>query len=277
MIRLAVLGTLSAHSEGFCRHAASSDRLSIAGIFGEDPQRNAYLCETYGVEEKSPQELLECCDAAAIMFRSGDKHLPYAEAFIKKGLPVFIDKPFTRTAEDAVRLLELCRQYGSPFCGGSCVKLSEEILELKKKVQAEKRILSGYLTFPIHFESPYGGMHFYSHHLIETMLQVFGLGVRSITAVRTGDLLTAVAAYDDFQVTLNYGVRDGQYAAGYFGENGWEMTKFNWNLAPEAQFDELVTFAETKQSVYPAEFFLEAVKISCAMEQSMAEQKTVFI
>lgn len=275
MVRLALLGTLSSHTETFCKCAAERSDVQIVGIFGEDPERTEYLSQKYTLDIKTPEELLSCCDVAAIMFRDGSKHLKYAEPFIRKGTPVFIDKPFTISVADAQVLVDLLKQTGCPFTAGSVVKLSEEILALKERIAQEAQVLTGYCSFTIDFDSIYGGMHFYSHHLIEEMLTLFGTGVRSITAKRTGKNLAAIAAYDTFQVIMNYGIRWDQHYAGFCGANGHEMVSFGWSKAGKAQFDEMIQLALTGESKYTPEYFLEAVKISCALEESMITERTV--
>ncbi len=277
MIKLAILGTVSSHAEAFCRYALQHEEVELVGIFGEDPLRTAYLCEAYGVGFKTPQELLELCDVAAILFRRGDKHLQYAEPFIRRRIPVFIDKPFTKTVEDAQTLLALIQEYDCPFIGGSCVKLAPEILKLREEINAEKSVISGYCSFPIQFKSTSEGFHFYSHHMIETMLHLFGVGVKSIVTKRTNDLLTAIAVYPNRHVVMNFAVQDGQYVAGYFGETSSNCFPFHIESASKAQFDELVDFAKNKQSKYSPAFFLDAVKISVAIEQSMTQNAEVFL
>ena len=277
MIKLALLGTLSTHTEKLCKCVSNREDIQIVGIFGEDTARTDYLCRTYCLEQKPVEELVEQCNVAAILFRDGGKHLKYAEPFVKKGIPLFVDKPFTVTVEDAQALIDLCKTYDCPFIGGSCVKLSEELLELKEQVSREPAILSGYCSFMINLDSPYGGMHFYSHHLIEAMLQLFGTGVRSVTAKRTGKTLTAIAAYDLFPVFMNYSIRHDQLYAGYYGANGNALVPFSWSKAGDVQFEELVQFAKTKEMKYRPEYFLEVVKISCALEQSMKEERTVYL
>ena len=277
MVRLAILGALSSHADAFCRFASERDDVELVGVFGEDLLRTAYLCETFGIERKSPAELADQCDVAAILFRSGDKHLKYAEPFIRKRIPVFIDKPFTKTTGDAAALIDLLRSYDCPFLGGSCVKLSDEILYLRKKIAAEPVLHSGYCAFPIQFNSTSDGFHFYSHHLIETMLHLFGLGVRSVIAKRSGHLLSAIAVYDTFHVVMNFAVQDGQYVAGYFGESNFELVPFNIETAGKRQFEELICFAKDKKIVYSAEFFMETVKISTALELSMVQNTEIFL
>ena len=277
MIKLAILGTISSHAEAFCRYASQSEAVEIVGIFGENPERTAYLCEKYGIEFKTPEELSELCDIAAILFRRGDKHFVYAEPFVRKQIPVFIDKPFTKTVEDAQRLLALCQEFACPFIGGSCVKLAPEIGMLRDEISSEQLVTSGFCTFPIQFESTSEGFHFYSHHMIETVLYLFGTGVVSVLTKRSNDLLNAIVTYPNCQVVMNFAVQDGQYVAGYFGRNGSDVKYINIESAGKAQFNEMIDFARNKETKYPAEFFMEAVKISVALEQSMKLNAEVFL
>ena len=50
------------------------------------------------------EELADCCDIGFIQGVNWDKHLDYAEVFIKKVKPVFIDKPIVGNIADCARL-----------------------------------------------------------------------------------------------------------------------------------------------------------------------------
>ena len=65
MVKIALLGTLSSHTETYCKCAAACEDAEIIGIFGEDAQRNQYLCQTYGLQEKPIDQLLQECGLSA--------------------------------------------------------------------------------------------------------------------------------------------------------------------------------------------------------------------
>ncbi len=276
MIKLALLGTMVFHMEEFCEHAAVSDEIEIVGVFGEGQERVQEMCYRFGIPLKNPEELLAQCNAVALMFRNGGKHLQYAIPFIKKRIPLFIDKPFALSVDDANTIIDLCTEYDCPFAGGSCVKLSDELLALQQKVQSEKMLLSGYCSFDFYDGGEEnGGIHFYTHHLIEEMLTVFGSGVQTVTAKREGNRFTAIAAYGDFHVLMNFSISYGQYWAGFFGSESSAMVPFNWEKAKTKQFYQFLHFAQTRVMPQPPEYFLETVKISCALEKSLKIGTTV--
>ena len=93
--------------------------------------------------------------------------------------------------------------------------------------------------------------------------------MRSALAKHTGDSLAVIAAYDGFQVLMNYGVHALPLHGGVFGCESSFMTEFDFGDADQKQFEEFLDVIKSKKSPYPPEFFLTAVKMSNAIEQSM--------
>lgn len=276
-IRLGILGTLSSHTDTICGYAANDERVDLVGVFGDDYDRTNYISNKYNVPQRSCEELLNQCDVVAIMFRDGSKHLSYAEPFIRKSIPVFIDKPITISVADVDKIVTLAREYNCPILGGSSLKYSKELLSMKGDVSENSCLLSGFMSFPVYFNSPYGGFHFYSHHLIEAMLTVFGTDVKSVTSHKKESLLMVIVSYSSFQVILNYAVDDNQWIAGFFGKNGYKMIPFSLTDAAEKQYEEIIKLATENYSAYSGDYFQKVVRISCAIEQSFAENCTIQI
>ena len=65
--------------------------------------------------------------------------------------------------------------------------------------------MGGHLTAPVDLVNPYGGFFFYTQHLVQILLQVFGSGIRSVRAEGCGDTVTVLFRYPDFDVTGLYG------------------------------------------------------------------------
>ena len=259
-IRLGILGTLSSHTDALCGFAENDDRVEVVGVFGDDVERTNYISNRYNIPKRSCEELLNQCDIVAIMFRDGNKHLSYAEPFIRKSIPVFIDKPIAISVSDIDKIVALAREYNCPLLGGSMLKYSQELLSMKGYVSETSCLFSGYLSFPVYFDSPYGGFHFYSHHLIEAMLTVFGNDVKSVTAQKRNNLLMVIVNYSSFQVALNYAVDDDQWLVGYFGKNDYKMAPFTLVGAHEKQYEEIISLATNKTTMHSCDYYQKVVR-----------------
>ena len=213
-----------------------------------------------------------------IMPRNGNKHLSFARPFLEAGLPLFIDKPFTCTIKDAEELVSIACKSGSLLCGGSYIKYAPALEELRERVKAEaEHILSGYLSFPILLESPFGGMHFYSHHAICEMISVFGLDVEAVSTTLTNGKLVVVAHYADFPVIINYASLQGKFHTGlYFDNQPSIMKTLDEEDCDAKQCDMFLNMVRTGIGDEKEELLL-SVKISNAIEQSIKTGRIVRI
>ncbi|MBR6748307.1 MAG: Gfo/Idh/MocA family oxidoreductase [Clostridia bacterium] len=77
----------------------------------------AFNCPIYeSLEEMADPELFDGILIGNCSWY-GEDHVELAMPFIKKGIPIFIDKPFASNAKDAALLLKAAREYNCPvFC-----------------------------------------------------------------------------------------------------------------------------------------------------------------
>ena len=213
-----------------------------------------------------------------IMFRDGNKHLRYAKPFLEAGLPMFVDKPFTCTVSDAGELIALANENGAPLCGGSYVKYAPILTPLQEKVShSAEHIMSGYISFPILLESPFGGMHFYSHHAIYAMLSVFGTEIESVSTTLSSGKLVVIAHYKNYPVIINYASIQGKFHIGlYFDNQPSIMESLNEGGCDAKQCDLFLDMVRTGKS-HDKEELLMAVKISNAIEKSLKTGQPVRI
>ncbi|MBQ2695814.1 MAG: Gfo/Idh/MocA family oxidoreductase [Clostridia bacterium] len=283
MFRIGMLGSdgggKGGHAIAFTKLLNSGDYdTKVVGICGDNPEETKELAETAAISliAEKPEELLDKVDAVCVMPRDGNRHLYYAMPFAKAGIPIFIDKPFTCTVEDAKILADAAKENGALLCGGTSVKYAAVFKELQALV-SEKNVTSGYFSFPITLHSQWGGMHFYSHHLIEEMLQVFGLKIQSVTAVQVGDNLVVVAKYPDFPVIMNYASSyGGVHAGAYFNDETSFLQEVNLDGGYRRQCEAFIETLKTGKGDDP-DYYVLAVKISNAICKAMDENREVFI
>lgn len=281
MIRVGMIGSdggdKGGHALSFCKILnGMQDEVKITGLYGDNAEEAKALAAAQNISylAEKPEDLLGKVDAVFVMQRDGNRHAPCAMPFAEAGLPIFIDKPFTCSVEDADRLVATAKKSGSLLFGGSYVKYAAGFHEIKEKVSEPEHVLSGYLAFPIYLDSPYG-MHFYSHHLIEEMLEVFGIEVQSVMASRVGDRLVVIAKYKDFPVIMNFAANYGGLHAGIYLDDGTAVMKTidiaGYDSYQCKKFLECVKLNKQDESKQ----LLLAVKISNAILQSMETGKEI--
>ena len=214
MFRVGILGSENSHAMAFARifnktHTDLYPDIRVTAIGGNFPEESEKVCAECGVDflAASPEEMLGRVDAVMVTARDGQWHAPFAQPFIEAGLPVFIDKPFTRDPGQAVALARLAKDKGVPLVGGSSVKYAWDVQLMKAAVERAKaagEAISGDVTAPVNMHNDYGNFFFYASHLAEMSMTVFGYNPSSVMAYRSGDQITAVVRYPDYDVTNRF-------------------------------------------------------------------------
>ncbi len=235
MYRIGILGSENSHAMAFAEifngvneaYRGEFEDIRVTGVFGTDAEANRKVFEKGGLEfiAESPEDMLGRVDAVMVTARDGKYHFPYARPFLEKGMPAFIDKPFTRSVEEAEQMIALARKTGSQLIGGSGVKLMREVAALKKAAQ-EQDVLGGDITAPVNMENPYGGFWFYSAHLVECCLTVFGEDPEWVFADRNGGV-TAIVHYPRYDVTCHFLPEAYHYAGTVCAKSGLKTAEIS--------------------------------------------------
>ncbi len=154
----------------------------------------------------SIEEMLPLVDCIMVTARHGKYHAEMALPFIEKGMPAFIDKPFTIDITEAEKVLAAGHANNAPICGGSGCKFAPQIVENLNTIQTGKYGVptAGFIDFPGALEGDYGGVYFYGVHAVEMALFSFGMDVQAVTSHVNGNNLMSVLHYPQYDVVLNF-------------------------------------------------------------------------
>lgn len=93
----------------------------------------AFDCPIYDtLEEMADPELFDGILVGNCSWYAQD-HVELCMPFIKKGIPIFIDKPFARSAQDAALLLKAAREYNCPIFSTSILYYDDMQHNLEEK------------------------------------------------------------------------------------------------------------------------------------------------
>ena len=190
------------------------DEYNIIGAYSTEERMVNGMNERFGVPiMKSFDEAAGKVDGVIITARHGDNHYKYAAPYIASGVPMFIDKPITADADEAVKFMEELKANGVKVSGGSVIPHQPEVQELKNLILSGEKgaVKGGNFLYPWDNDERYGGFWFYTQHLVQTMLEIFGPDVASVTAQHSGTTLSFTAAYPDFAVTGSFLQKNPEY------------------------------------------------------------------
>lgn len=261
MIKIAILGSENSHCKAFASALAPKDGnkrfpdVELLGVFGEPNEPGVAEAHEAIAQETScrvfasdKDAFLEEADAVMVTARDGANHLKYAENYIKKGIPVWIDKPTTRSIDDLHAMLDLAEKHGAVLSGGSSLEFHAAIKKFAKLAKdAQDDLRGGQVTAPVNMVNPYGDFWFYSQHLVAMMIGVFGTDVKSVRAVKTDRGVHALYAYDNFSVNAYFGT--GYSVSVYTNDHHVESEGFD--LPADIYLPELDTFYQVIKTGKP--------------------------
>lgn len=275
--RIGIVGTENSHAHAFAKMFNLPDKngalafpdCRVTLVYGSYPEESKKLVEECGAEAVADSigQMVKSVDAVMITARDGKYHYGFAKPFIEAGIPAFVDKTFTVSEDEAAELTALAAERHVPLSGGSSLKFAEAVLALRDKAaELDGSIKSGFIAAPLNMHNDYGGFFFYSSHLAEICLTVFGGDPKSVVAVRNNDSVCAIVNYDRFSVTANFSNSCNAYSGSIFSENAYYHRDIDLSSCAFSEAAAFVNMLRTGEMPHTYEqlaapvFFLNAVK-----------------
>jgi predicted dehydrogenase len=191
--RVGILGSDNSHAERFPELLNLEDHPSywpesgarVHSIWGVDPGRTREVA-TNGripVVASSPEEVVEQCDMVFVVARHGGLHLDHARPVIAARKPLFVDKPFTHTPDQARELISLVEESGIPMTSFSTLRYGSDARAYGEGLEKARPVRYAAYIGPAARKNEYGGIVFYAIHAVELMINFHGVDVVSVNAV----------------------------------------------------------------------------------------------
>jgi hypothetical protein len=297
MYRIGIIGTENSHAMAFSRiinlpnpetGKLSYPDVRVVGVYGPDEESTKHIMEEAGVDfiAGSPDEFFGKVDVMCVTCRKGSLHYRYALPFVEKGMPVFVDKPFTSDTAEAERLIDTAKKSGSKLFGGSSVKYAGDAVILRhivRRLIAGDELITASLNFAADPASEYDGFYFYAPHLTETVLEIFGKEVKSLLTVEKSGSRISIWRYPKFDITLNFTRGTKESSALIFSRNGNIYREIDdghhvdVSLAYRRQVDCFINMLRTKEMPVSYEDLVFPVTMISAIEESVKTGKEVFL
>ena len=283
MYKLGIIGTENSHAMAFSQIINLPDPVTgkrlypdvkVVGVYGPDETTAKAIVDEAGAEfvAAGPEEFHGKVDAMLITNRKGSLHSKYALPFIEKGLPVFIDKPFTSCVAEAENLIKVAKEKGSKLCGGSGCRLAYDVLLLQNSVRSLKAsgdMVSATMNYAADPDSEYDGFYFYAPHLTEMALTVFGYDVQSVRATENNGSRISIWRYEGFDVSLHYTKDCYGSSAVIYAKKGNIMRNIESAMIYEREVAQFVHMVKTGEMPEPYENLVAPVRMIAAVEEAI--------
>ncbi len=291
MFRIGIIGAENSHAAAFTKiyNTANADGnfdypdIKVVTVGGNYPDKNAELAAKYNLTVADTlEDMFGKIDALMVTARDGKYHAAFASPFIEAGLPVFIDKPFTTDPAGALELVRLAKRKNVPLCGGSSVKYAPNVLALRDFVRASE-IHGGSVAAPLNMVNEYSGFWFYSSHLTEIMLNIFGYNPLSVMALVNKNDVTVIAKYENYSVSNHFNDGCKSYFAAAYGKSSTDARMINIESCYKSECDVFANMLRTgKMDQSYAEliapvYYIDAVKRSYESDMPVKLQPINFI
>ena len=284
-MKIAILGVENSHADAFGKLVKENEKykdIEIVGIYSEDEEATKRIIDagyaTYAA--KSPDEFVGQVDGVVVTARHGNNHHKYAMPYVKAGIPCFIDKPFCADLELAKELAAEAEKNNVLLCGGSCLKFIDELKPLAR-IAKNKKVVSGHICCPVNMDNPYGGFWFYTQHLIEMLITIYGRNVKSVLAYcpdEKKNRVTVIFNFGDFDVCGFY-TSAYRYSVGLRTDDNQIYDTFcdDVSYTYVNEFDEFVEMVNNKVMHNTYDELVYPVKLLDAINRSYKEQKEIVI
>jgi predicted dehydrogenase len=225
-LRVGLIGLDTSHAGAFTQLLNDTSRADhvpgarvIAAFKGGSPdvESSANRIEKFTAELRdkwqielvgSIDELVRRVDAVMITSVDGRVHLEQAKPVIAARKPLFVDKPFTASARDAVELARLAKQNNTPIFSSSSLRFNDEVQAIK----ADPRVaeVKGAITWgPATLEPHHPDLFWYGVHAVEMLYTFMGPGCERVSRTFTAGADLVSCQWKDGRIGAVRGIREG--------------------------------------------------------------------
>lgn len=166
-MKIGMIGTDSTHAVAFSERLQKKGHELFAYRGGSTIELSRNRIERVSAELrkrgipfiKTLQELADICDAFIITSVDASQHFEQFAVLAASEKPIFIDKPLAQNYEQAISIMELANEKGTPLMSCSALRFAEEIQLAKSKKSIEAVDIITPLPMLQEFDYYYYGIH----------------------------------------------------------------------------------------------------------------------
>ena len=260
----------------FVRSQRRLDAARVTRIWDSMPEPAKRLADACGIEKvcATPEEACDGVDAVLLIDDGSAEQWKYAAHPLKKGVPVFCDKPLAMTARQAQETAKLARSTGTKFMSSSSLRFVPDIVKLRTEVAQ---------IGPVYLASAACGneLVYYGIHALSMVYAVLGGGaVSCLNAGQPGLNIVRARFADHRDVVLLVGEKEWM-SAGYqvslYGQKGWRTVKPDLANLYSYLLEAFLDYLRTGKEPYPIEQEVELIAVLEAGKRSLKENREVTV
>ncbi len=147
----------------------------------------------------SPEAVAEANDAVLLTSVDARVHLDQFRRIAPYGKPVFIDKPFALTGDDAREMFDLADKNGIALMSCSALRYADGFQELLRD-EADGPVFGADIYGPMAIQPTQPGFFWYGIHTVEMLFAALGKGCARVTVASNEDHDFAVGVWKDGRI-----------------------------------------------------------------------------
>ena len=214
------------------------------------------------------------CDAIMIEINDPARHLEYFEKCAELGKPIFLDKPYADTLENARKIADIAEAKGVRFFTSSSLRFDVDLQATLAQVKKDKMPIETACAWGPVGHAPAGSsLVWYGVHACEILQQIMGCGAISVSASEDRKGYVCHVAYADGRrgiVELTYG--SYRYGCLLRDDKKNEVMCQVTGRVPfyKMLLDKIVPFFRGGEQPVPAADCFESMALLAAAEKSVA-------
>ena len=243
----------------------------VTHIWAEDKEEAQRIAKTSLIENvvDDPEDVIGKVDAVIIAEDVGSRHLSLALPFIKRNIPIFIDKPLTDNEEDLKVFVSFFRER-RPILSSSSYRYAKEIENLDREEVGKILFIDGLIN---------KSWEKYGVHCIEGLCQLMGYGIEEVYNLGDEKVNIVYIKYNDKRqaiVNVIYPAQISRYDI--IGEKATKTILISDSFYMfKRQLQTFVDFVRTGKFPYPPEETIEITKVIIAGIRSREKREPIKI
>jgi predicted dehydrogenase len=173
--------------------APSVEGARVVKCFDPDPDLAARVAEACLIDTVCTDISEAYEDVDGVIIISGDSrlHLDQASPALERGLPTFVDKPFTATVEDAKTMIHLAERHNASVYCSSSLRFADQTIALRDRLpETVGDSLAAHVIGT-------GEYSIYAIHSLEFLLSIWGGGIVQLESVGQAGFDTVILTWPD--------------------------------------------------------------------------------